>query len=198
MSELWRKAYRSFGLVFVIAYLFIDKNSLLKILLAILAILVALEFLRFKFPKLTKEYLKIPIAKEKERKNISGTTLFVASVLLSIFFFSKPIAMLSIIFLIVGDAAATLIGTKFGRIILFKGKSFEGSFACFIVCLFLGVLLTTLFEPFFGINLLIIFSGAVAATLAELITIKLGRLVIEDNLTMALAAGLVMSFVAGL
>jgi len=72
MGEFWRKVYRMFGLVFVFAYLFIDRNSLVKILLAVVALLAFLEFLRFKYPKITKEYIKLPIAKERKGETYQG------------------------------------------------------------------------------------------------------------------------------
>jgi len=198
MGEFWRKVYRMFGLVFVFAYLFIDRNSLVKILLAVVALLAFLEFLRFKYPKITKEYIKLPIAKEKERRNISGTTFFMVSVFLSVLLFSKPIAMLSIVFLTLGDAVAALAGMRFGRTIITGSKSFEGSLACFIACLVSGVFLATLFEPFLGISFMVVFLGAIAATIAELVSVKIGKFTIEDNLVIAVAAGLVMSIAGGL
>lgn len=191
MNEILRKLYRCLGLIFPILYLFYSKNIILIILGVISAIFVIFEILRFKFSIITKKYFKYlsAIAKEREKKNISGTTYVLISELLTVILFEKSIAITAIFFLILGDAASSLIG-KYGRIKIWN-KTLEGSISCFIVCFIVGMILLK--------NIYIVFFGALAATLIELIPIYIKinkkKFYLDDNLSIGLVSGLVMSLV---
>ncbi len=188
MAECWRKLYRCLGLIFPILYLFLSKNIILTFLVVITFVFIIIEILRFKFPIITEKYFKYlsAIAKEKERTNISGATYVLVSSLLTILFFEKNIAITALFFLILGDSVASLVGQRFGKIKIFN-KTLEGSIACFFACFIIGNILLYLG---IAINEMLIFFGALAATITEILPLR-----IDDNLTVALASGLVMSLV---
>jgi len=189
MAELARKIYRMIGLIFPILYFVYTKKVMLVIILISLIVLFLYEILRFGFPQLNKFYFKYlkTIAKKKEKKALTGTTYLLASFLLTVFLFEKNIAILAMTFSILGDAASSLIGKKFGKTKLIKKRTLEGSLGFFIISLIAGIVLINL-----GLKLKypVIIIGALAATLAELFSYK-----IDDNLTISLISGLVMSLV---
>jgi dolichol kinase len=143
--------------------------------------------LRFEFPSINQvifRYLK-PIVKEEEKKRILGTTYFIFAALLVVWLFKKPIAITSISFAVFGDAAATLVGVKWGRIKLGQ-RSLEGSIAFFLICLIVGLGLLRVLM----LNLNIVLIGALAAALIELLPLPF-----DDNLTVPIFSALVMSLI---
>jgi dolichol kinase len=98
--------------------------------------------------------------------------------------FDRSVVIASLLFFSVGDVAASAIGMKYGRVKILN-KTLEGSLACLAACLIAGYSLLYL-----GLMMsrTIIFAGALAATVAEAVSFR-----IDDNLTMPLVSGLVMT-----
>jgi len=187
MLKISRKLWKAIALVFPIIYFFQPKSVTLTILGIALAVFIILEIIRFSIPKLNKkacEKLKF-IMKEKEKNKISTTTLFLISAFLTILFFQKQLAILAIFFFVFGDSLAEIIGIKYGKIKLTKDKNLEGTLACLISCLIIGII----FVYFFKFNLIMVSAGALTTTILSIIPIK-----IDDNLTMPFISSLIMSF----
>ncbi len=87
-------------------------------------------------------------------------------------------------FLVLGDAAAAIIGKRFGRP-AYWGKSPHGSLACFVVCLTVG-------WPLLG-DVRIVVVGALAATIAEALPVPM-----DDNMRVPIFSGLAMELAAHL
>jgi dolichol kinase len=98
--------------------------------------------------------------------------------LLSVIVFDHDVAIAALGFLVLGDAAAAIVGKRFGKP-LYWGKSPHGSVACFGICLAVGIPL--LGSP--GLALI----GALAATLAEALPSPL-----DDNLRVPIFSGIAM------
>jgi len=94
------------------------------------------------------------------------------------------VACISILFLMVGDAVAKIVGRKFGRRTLYGKKTLEGTLANFLVSLIIVMLLcrSAGYSHFFLCSIL----GALAATLAELIPRA-------DNLSVPLFSGITLT-----
>ncbi len=122
------------------------------------------------------------IIRDHERFNLLGSTYLLLAALISVYAFSRPIAVVSLSFLIVGDTMAALIGRRWGMVKLLD-KSLEGSLACLGSCLLIGWLYPA--DP--PLSLYVIVVGSVTATLAELLPIPL-----DDNLRIPLASGFAM------
>ena len=97
--------------------------------------------------------------------------------------FSKPIVVAALLFLILGDPAAALVGRTLGRVYIF-GKTMEGSLACLAVCLVLGILVQEITQ---GLTFKAVLAGAITATVFELLPIPL-----DDNFRIPLSAGFAM------
>jgi dolichol kinase len=113
-----------------------------------------------------------------------GATYFIFSTILTILLFPKPIAIASILILIVSDTAAALVGKGIGKVRIF-GKTLEGSLAFLVTSLVIVWIYPRLDR----------FSGSLAALGAALIEILPIRL--NDNLSIPLVAGAIMFFAAG-
>ncbi len=182
-AELVRKGIHLFALVIPIGYFFLTFQIAIISVLVASGISILLDLSRFKgWPlwRLTARLLK-PIIREHEFKGgFTGSTYILATSSLSIFLFPKMVAISAIVFIIIGDTAAALIGRIYGKHRLVKGKSIEGSTACLI-----SLMIATFFIP--GLPIWVGFAGAFAATAAEAFSGKL-----DDNFTVQVASGLVM------
>jgi len=121
------------------------------------------------------------IIRDKERHQLSGTSYFGLGCTLAISFFPPAVAIVSIMWLVLGDMSAALIGVSIGgeTVALKMGrqgkKSAEGSIAMFMCCLAIGMMAfaeTRLAEYAICI-------GALTATFTELYE-PLG---LNDNIT---------------
>ncbi len=121
------------------------------------------------------------ILREKEQNQLCGACYFSLGVTLAIAFFPPEVAMCSIVFLVLGDLSAALIGVSFGgdTVVVKLGregkKSAEGSLAMLVVCFAVGAL------SFLKVPLgeYVAFVGAITATLVELYE----PFSLNDNLT---------------
>lgn len=184
-----RKSWRICATIFPLIYYFSNKITTLFVILPILCIFIFIEILRFCVFRFNERLFAVfrYALEEKERKNLLATTAFLASTSITVILFGKDIAIMAMLFLIFGDTASAVIGRYFGRIKIF-GRSLEGSLAFFITCLIIGILMN------FGVLNLsrtVIVLGALAATITELLPLPL-----DDNFTIALFSGIIMSIVA--
>jgi len=183
--KLWRKLIIRLliGTGFLLLFLLSDSNIFLICFISLLCIN---ELIRLNCKKYNKHLFKEfrLYLKEKERKKFSTIPLFFIGILLPLLFFERKIAVAAVLFLIYGDFFAELIGTKFGKIKIFRKKSLEGSLACFGSCVIIGLIL--------NLGWILILVGSLAATLSELYS---ELMKIDDNLAMGMIAGLVMSLV---
>ena len=125
---LWqRTTYRLvMGSIFPLTYYFSSKIPALIVTGFFICLMVFFEIERLKHPGVYKWVLAHlgGIFKVKVGR-LTGTTYFLIATLLLILFFERSIAIVSLFFLIFGDAASTIVGVKYGRIKLFKGKTLE-------------------------------------------------------------------------
>merc|ERR1712151_1327667 len=132
------------------------------------------------------------ILRDKEQGQLCGGTYFSLGCTLAIHFFAPVIAMTSIIFLVMGDMSAALIGRSFGQSICSlkigpgAKKSVEGSAAMFVVCFVFGC---TIFSEV-HLREYAVCIGALVATLTELYE-PFG---INDNVTIPVLSSLALTF----
>ena len=184
---LLRKSWRFCGIIFPLAYYFGNKRIALIVVFPVLCIFLLIEFLRFTIPKLNnKLFINFRYYfKETEKKGLITTTTFLISFLITVLLFRKDVAITAMLFSIFGDAASAIVGVH-GKKRIFS-KSIEGSLAFLVTCLVIGLGLTLT-----KIHLapVVFILGAFSATIIELMPLP-----VDDNLTIALAAGAVMSAV---
>lgn len=185
--ELRRKLVHLATLVIPMGYAFTSDRTVLTFLVPFFLLYLTVDLLRQIHPGLAglfRRYFFKRVLREKEEFALMGSTYFLFSSILTILLFPKPVAIASLLILILSDTAAALVGRGFGRWPLF-GKTIEGSLAFLI-----SSLLIIWIYP--GLDRLWGSLAALGATLAELLPLPL-----DDNLTIPLVAGALMSFGAG-
>ena len=184
-SEYFRKIIHIFNLVIPFTYLFFleSRFQALRILVPLTLFAIVLEYLRVRsavIKKIFNNFLKSMLRiHEMDGKYTGATWVFISSTL-TIAIFPKEIAIISLVYMSLGDTIAGLVGRKFGKT-KFYNKSIEGSLAGLIVCLLSGYLVNL------TLPLVVVFSGVFAAMFIELLPMP-----IDDNLSVPLFAGTIM------
>jgi dolichol kinase len=127
---------------------------------------------RYLFLRRTRTLLR-----PRERRGLTGATYMVVAYTLALLLFATPVAVLAMLYNGLGDAAAALVGKRWGRHRLRSGKSWEGAMAAFVVSAAVGMLIP-------GIPLLAALVGAAAVALLELASLPP-----DDNLWVTLGGG---------
>lgn len=122
-----------FGLCFY-AYWGIPEWISLLILSSYFSFTILVEILRRAYPSFnTWIYKSIAgIMREEEKNKISSATWFVGALTFVLVFFPKPVVIITLLAVTIGDTAAGIIGTKYGKHKIFNNASLEG-FAAFVL-----------------------------------------------------------------
>lgn len=182
-AELVRKSIHLFALVIPIGYYFIRFPVAISLLSAAAVVSIFIDIARFRNWRIWSflSRLLLPIIRDHEIKGgFTGASYILTTSAITIVLFPKLIAITAIVFIIVGDTAAALVGRTCGRHKFVGNKSIEGSLACLI-----SLVLVTFIIP--GLATPVGLVGALAATLAEAFTFK-----IDDNMTVPIASGFAM------
>lgn len=165
-----------------------------------------LEFLRFRFTVFQNIFLAVVgrILKPEEINKSHGSLPFFLGLAICIGFFTKEIAIISTLFLLVGDPCAAWFGVKFGKHKLYNGKSYEGlvagitgSFMAGIIFLILNMtiqpdnMLSLLLKNEPLILIFILLAGAVTAFTVELFS---ANGFFDDNFLIPVTTALTISF----
>lgn len=184
-QELLRKGTHMGALVIPGVYLLLDLSRLamLLIMVPVTLFMFFIDVSRLRqwwfWTHLAKPVGGRLIRPHERDGDFTGAFYILSTVCLVVALFDRPIAVAALIFIIVGDTSAALVGRRWGRH-RFGDKSFEGSAACLISTLIAVVLIPDLPLPV-GVV------GAVVATVVE--ALPLG---IDDNVTVPLLSGLSM------
>ena len=159
------------------------------------ALLLALwgvpDLARLRWPALNRLFWWAfrPFLKEAEARRPTGATWLLLSALAVLGLFPRPVAVLALLYLSLGDPASALVGRRWGRHRL-GGKSLEGALALLAVALAVGLAL----GPRVGAGPWWVPAlGALAVALADLLPLR-----VDDNLTLPLAGAGAMALAGAL
>ena len=180
-NEYKRKGIHLFALSIPVGYWLVPESIALLVLIPITLISIGFDFIRvLDLPgHRILDYLFGPMLREHEEADLTGGSYILFASTLSIFLFSKPIALAAIGFIILGDISSALIGRKYGKV-TFGDKTLEGSLGFFVA----GLVVIVVIPDF---PLLIGVAGALVATLVEALD-----LAVDDNLLVPVISGVVM------
>jgi dolichol kinase len=185
-GALPRAAFHAAVGIAIAAFLFILPRLAVEITLGVItAALIALELVRLRIPAFRKRFAAwfAPLLRKEEDSTMTGSSYYLIGCLVSVLAFPREIAVPALLFLSLGDPAATIIGTWRGRV-RFRGKSLEGDLACFAVCLAVAAAVNAVLH---GPSLAVAFTGAVFAAIFQAMPLPL-----NDNLTIPVFSGLSM------
>ena len=188
-NEFLRKIIHLFDSIIPLSLLFIERETLLYILLPITITFTFLDILRHYIVTLGKIYYyffnRVTREIEKKKNNVTGATYYLLGCLITVYFFTDTsIIISSLLIMSISDSFAALIGVRYGITKIYNNKSLEGSFA-FLVSTFIILLI------FFDINIFLLLFISVIITLVELFSFY--RL--NDNLTIPISAALLLQYI---
>ncbi|MCD6098121.1 hypothetical protein J7K18_04425 [bacterium] len=185
--EVLRKLVHLGALVIPTLYWFLPWKFSITVLSLVTFGVVLADVSRLIHTPLTRFiYRKVGhMLRRHEYKKFTGASYILTASLLVILVFPKPIAVTVLVYIIVGDTAASIFGKLFGRTKLTRGKSLEGSLA-FLTFAFLASV------PVPYVPTTTKFLGAMFATFIEFLPLKL-----DDNLTVPVLTGLFLKIIAG-
>lgn len=180
-----RKFLHLLTAILPILYIYLSRKEMLFLLFSLTLFSYLIDILRLEIKPFGRIFYNIfeKLLWEKEKRIFTGASTFLLSAFLCVFLFSKSIAIASLLFLCVGDTVAYFTGTRFGKILLFREKTLEGSLACFSVCVIISLFIHEL-------PLQVTIAGAIGASLVELFPFG-----VDDNLMLPLVSGLIMETV---
>jgi diacylglycerol kinase (CTP) len=157
--------------------------------LAMIALLV--DFVRIKLKTVNSFIIKImgPFMRRSEREGVTGFPFYALGASLSLFFYSKDIAVLSIMFLVFSDPLSSFFGVLYGKDKIMPNKSLQGAVAGFFTC-YLITLLYVMNSSSLGSHMLVF---AVVAGLIGAASELISAFNIDDNLTIPVVSGLGMT-----
>lgn len=137
--ELARKAIHLSSAAVPIALAFgIDRRLALLMLGVLVVAAIAVEAARALSPATASRFdsLFLPLLRAHESRRLTGATWLLVAMFAAVLFFPRDVAIVATWAAAVGDAAAALIGMRFGRLRSPRdGKSLEGSVACLLATL---------------------------------------------------------------
>jgi dolichol kinase len=195
MRKLW---HMLMGLFMVGVYMAgLTRSQGVLVLGFFLALNLTVETARLRIPAMNEIIVRFwgPLMRSCEVNRYTGTPYYIASSLIAVGIFPKPIAALSIAFLAVGDPIASLFGILYGdkSIRFSNGKSLIGTAAGMIACagvafLFLHFMNQTQFMELKYEHLLILSGiGGLAGGGAELLPME-----VDDNFAIPVVSGFML------
>lgn len=147
------------------------------------------EFVRLRSPAAGRKFLETfgPLLRARETRDITGATTLATGFAITIVLFPPPIAAVGFLYAGLGDAAAALVGRRFGRHRMRCRKSLEGSLAFLLASLVAGWAAPNVAFPPAAM-------GAVAATLVEAVPLP----TTVDNLVLPIVSAATIWIACGL
>ncbi len=183
-NEYIRKLIHLFNLVIPIAYVYVfpEKWTIVKILTVFMILFILVDIFRHSVGwvrSIFNLFFDRMLRTHEQGGKFTGATWVLIGAVVSIILFSKPVAILALVYMSLGDSTAGLIGRQYGKHKIWD-KSWEGFFGGLFVCLIIA-------WNFPSLPLTVSISGALAAMLMEIIPIPL-----DDNFKIPLGSGAIM------
>ena len=184
INEYKRKLIHVFNLLIPLSYLYVfpEKWQIIKVLTGFMVLSILIDIFRDKvgwIQSLFKHLFSDMLRSHEIDGKLTGATWVMIGAVITITLFSKPVAVIALIYMSLGDTAAGLIGQRFGKHKI-GNKTWEGFFGGLIICIIIA-----LNFPF--LPLMVSLSGAITAMIMELIPIPL-----DDNFKIPLGSGVIM------
>jgi glycerol-3-phosphate acyltransferase PlsY len=165
----WRIIARPFALLFIPIDVLFGRTPLLLLLGALALIFSGVDLFR-----MATRFKLTQLFKSSELKRFSSMTSFLVAIFIIFLVFPDNIPYQGLAFITTGDLFSKVIGIRFGRTVLLKGRTLEGGLG-FVAGSFMTawILYTVLPIPLYAV-----LAGPVFAALAELLSGSL-----DDNFT---------------
>jgi dolichol kinase len=189
VKELRRKAIHLTGLSVPLGILLLGRTYIALLIALALAVSLVLERGRL------RGRIRLPEVRDQEEEKVAGYIYYITGSLLTVVLFPPMVAVAAMLMLSLGDAFSGLIGSVMERSNVrgynqrWRVKPFPIVLGMFLACLAIGRLSSGLTNLSFPVYL----AGAVGATVADSVAIIIGKRSLDDNLTIPLFAGALMT-----
>jgi len=189
VKEIRRKSIHLTGLSVPLGILVFGRTFTALMIALALATALLLERGRL------KGTIRLPEVRDHEEKKVAGYIYYIAGSLLTVILFAPMIAVAAMLMLSLGDAVSGLVGSVLknsnvrGCNERWRVKPFPIVACMFLACLAIGYLSFGLTRLPFPVYL----AGAAGATVADSVALVFGSRNLDDNLTIPLFAGALMS-----
>ena len=195
VKEVRRKAIHLTGLSVPLGIILLGRTVTAGAIALALAASLLLEAARL------KGMIRLPEVRDHEETKVASYIYYMTGSLFCVLLFSPMVAVTAMLFLTLGDTVSGLAGSILkncdvrgaaapagrGRI-----KPLPIVAAMFTACLFIGYLAS----GFSGLSFPIYLAGAAAATFADGVAIIIGKRSLDDNFSIPIFSGALMSAVA--
>ena len=187
--KLWHMCMGTFILAIFMSG--ISKHLSMMLLGGFLLFFLVFETARLRNPMLNQFAVRImgPLMRSNELNRLSGTPYYLAAALASVAIFPKPVTVLSLLYLALGDPVASLFGILYGdkSIRFSNGKSLIGTAAGVGICFLVTLVFVSGMRLDMGTVLLVSLIGGLAGGTAEMLPFE-----IDDNFTIPVISGFVL------
>ena len=195
IKEVRRKAIHLTGLSVPLGIILLGRMVTATAIALALAVSLLLEAARL------QGKIRLPEIRDHEETKVAGYIYYMAGSLLCVLLFSPGIAITAMLFLSLGDTVSGLAGS------ILKNCDVRGSpvptgrrrikplpvvAAMFLACILIGYLAS----GFSGISFPVYLAGAAAATFADCVAIIIGNRSLDDNFSIPVFSGALMSAAA--
>lgn len=189
VKEIKRKAIHLSGLSVPLGILLFGRTVTAALIALALAVALLLEWGRL------KGKIRLPEVRDHEEMKVAGYIYYIVGSLLTVILFDPMVAVTSMLLLSLGDTVSGLVGSILrnsnvrGMNEKWRVKPLPIVVAMFIACLFIGYLSSGITRLPFQVYL----AGAAGATIADTVAIVIHGRNLDDNLTIPLFSGALMS-----
>jgi len=189
IGEARRKAIHLSGLSVPLSLLLLGRSFTIGFVALALAISLILEWQRL------KGKIRLPEVRAQEEHKVASFVYYITGCLLCVVFLPKMIAVNAVLFLSLGDTISGLAGSILadadvrGRRKMWGCKSLPIMAVMFSSCLLIGYLVSGITQLSFPVYL----AGAAAATIADGVAVIINGNSLDDNFSIPVFSGLVMT-----
>lgn len=186
-------AHTLLGLLTVWLYVFSGLSHAQFAILATTfsAACLALEFSRLRSPRINAWAIRLfrITMRERERNGICSASYYIVAMYTVFLLFSAPVAVITLLYLALGDTIASVVGLRFGKHPFIGKSTIEGTLAGFITC-FLSSFAIWHFNPGMSLGPTAAFAavGGLIGSLSETLFPK-----IDDNLIIPMLSAPVLA-----
>lgn len=144
--HLARRVWHFLGVLMIFTlYLFVPPSQAPLVAIPIAAVMIGFDWLRLRRPALNRffQWAVRPFLREDERHKLAASSAMMAGVTLIICLFPRNVVLLTLLFLALGDPAASYFGIRYGKDKLIGNKTLQGTLGAFGVCFILSLLFFT-------------------------------------------------------
>lgn len=191
VMEMRRKSIHLTGLSVPISLLVFGRSFAIGFVVLALVISLVLERQRL------KGKIRLPEVRAQEEHRVASFIYYIMGCLFCILFFPQMIAVNAMLLLSLGDTVSGLAGSVLANADVRGEKKMWGCkpapimVTMFLACIFIGFLASSVTGLAFPVYL----AGALAATLADGVCIIINNRSLDDNLSIPIFSGLIMTVV---